>query len=213
MLYSSLIRVTNYFGDEITTTTSNNDSGGSGGGAGGEVIVLTGTNKYPVRPGTRYSIIVGAGGIRGIGARFSESNGSPGEDSSFDIITSFGGSGGACSRNMSQNQNTDKNGKGGNGGQNNNNLFGGGGGGQNSSNNYGLYNSGGPGASGYDINFDGNGYKIYGAGGDGGKPNTVTTETTLANIGKGGKGTGATINSYASGVNGGSGIVIIKYYT
>ena len=31
--------------------------------------------------------------------------------------------------------------------------------------------------------------------------------------GSGGVGTGATLNSYANGIDGGSGIVIIKYYT
>ena len=36
---------------------------------------------------------------------------------------------------------------------------------------------------------------------------------TLSNVGKGGEGTGATLNSYYSGKDGGSGIVVIKYYT
>lgn len=92
-------------------------------------------------------------------------------------------------------------------------VSGGGGGGQNSSNNYGRYNSGGPGNSGINQNFDGSGIKNYGAGGNGGVPNTVATGTTTANVGKGGDGTGATLNSFANGIAGGSGIVMLKYYT
>jgi hypothetical protein len=67
--------------------------------------------------------------------------------------------------------------------------------------------------SGAFINFDGAGGVFYGAGGDGGDPNTEASITTLSNVGKGGEGTGATLNSYYAGMNGGSGIVIIKYYT
>lgn len=197
---------------QISSTQGNNISGGSGGGSGGQVKSLTGTNKYNVIPGTTYTIIVGAGGQGGIGGLNSETNGTPGGDSSFDTITSLGGSGGAVSRNMLQNQDTGKNGKGGNGGQGYGNLVGGSGGGQNSSNNYGRFNSGGAGANGSYINFDGTA-KFYGAGGNGGVPNTVATGTTVSNIGKGGSGTGATLNSYSNGIDGGSGIVILKYYT
>lgn len=197
---------------QISSTQGNNISGGSGGGAGGQVKSLTGTNKYNVTPGTTYIIIVGAGGKGGIGDTNSETNGSPGGDSSFDTITSLGGSGGAVSRNMLQNQDTNKFGKGGNGGQGYGNLVGGSGGGQNSSNNYGRFNSGGAGSLGSATNFDGT-FKYYGAGGNGGVPNTVATGTTISNIGKGGHGTGATLNSFSNGIDGGSGIVIIKYYT
>jgi len=198
---------------QISSVYGNNDSGGSGGGAGGQVKILSGTSKYTVIPGTTYTIIVGGGGQGGVGGTNTEANGLPGQDSSFDTITSLGGSGGAYSRNMTQLQDTNKNGKGGNGGQGYGNLVGGSGGGQTFSNNYGLYNSGGPGGNGFYLNFDGNGSKFYGAGGNGGVPNTVATGTTLANVGKGGSGTGATLNSYANGIDGGSGVVIIKYYT
>ena len=212
-LNSSLVNTSNWVPPyQINSTQCNNDSGGSGGGAGGQVKFTFGTNKYTVTPGETYTIVVGAGGQGGIGGSNSEANGNPGENSSFDTITSFGGSGGSHSRNMSQNQDTNKNGKGGNGGQGYGNMIGGSGGGQNSSNNYGKYNSGGQGASGSYINFDGTGSKFYGAGGNGGVPNTVATGTTLANVGKGGMGTGATLNSYANGIDGGSGIVILKYY-
>lgn len=198
---------------QISSSIGNNISGGSGGGAGGQVKIITGTNKYTVIPGTTYQINVGGGGQGGVGGSTSETNGSAGNDSSFDTITSVGGSGGSSSRNMSLNQDTNKNGKGGNGGQGYGNLVGGGGGGQANSNNYGRYNSGGPGASGFYLNFDGNGSTFYGAGGNGGVPNTIATGTTLVNFGKGGSGTGATLNSYTNGIDGGSGIVIIKYYT
>jgi len=213
-LKSALVGTTNWVSPyQISSTQGNNISGGSGGGAGGQVKVLTGTNKYNVTPGTTYQISVGQGGVGGISSSNSETNGSPGGDSSFDTITSFGGSGGSSSRNMALNVDTNKNGKGGNGGQGSGNLVGGGGGGQNNSNNYGRFNSGGPGASGSNVNFDGTGPKFYGAGGNGGVPNTIATGTTLDNVGKGGNGTGSQLNSFTNGIDGGSGIVIIKYYT
>jgi hypothetical protein len=208
---SSFPTTSNYFGS-INISESNNDSGGGGGGAGGQVRFQTGTNITTVIPGTTYTIVVGAGGQGGQSTTNSETNGSPGGDSSFDTITSRGGSGGGFSRNMSQVLDTNKNGKGGNGGQGYGNLVGGSGGGQNNPNNYGRYNSGGPGASGFYINFDGS-YQYYGPGGNGGVPNTVASGTTLANVGKGGNGTGATLNSFADGIDGGSGIVVLRYYT
>jgi hypothetical protein len=68
------------------------------------------------------------------------------------------------------------------------------------------------GGSGAYINFYGTGALIYGGGGDGGNANTESTQVAPSNLGKGGKGTGATLNNYYSGRDGGSGIVIIKYY-
>lgn len=212
-ILNGLVTTTNWVPPyQISSTQGNNISGGSGGGAGGQVRALTGTNKYIVTPGTTYTIVVGAGGQGGQGDTNSETNGSPGGDSSFDTITSYGGSGGGVSRNMTQIQDTNKNGKGGNGGQGYGNLVGGSGGGQNSSNNYGRYNSAGAGSLGTPTNFYG-AYQYYGPGGNGGVPNTVATGTTLANVGKGGNGTGATLNSYADGIDGGSGLVVIRYYT
>ena len=215
LVYSlnGLVTTTNWVPPyQISSTQGNNISGGSGGGAGGQVRALTGTNKYTVIPGTTYTIVVGAGGKGGQGGTNTETNGSPGGDSSFDTITSYGGSGGGVSRNMSQIQDTNKNGKGGNGGQGYGNLVGGSGGGQTNSNNYGRYNSGGAGSLGTPTNFYGS-YQYYGPGGNGGVPNTVATGTTLANVGKGGNGTGATLNSFSDGIDGGSGIVVIRYYT
>uniref|UniRef100_A0A6C0IH63 Fibronectin type-III domain-containing protein n=1 Tax=viral metagenome TaxID=1070528 RepID=A0A6C0IH63_9ZZZZ len=197
---------------QINSTQTNNISGGSGGGSGGQLKALTGTNIYTVTPGTQYTIVVGAGGQGGQSGTNSETNGSPGGDSSFDTITSYGGSGGAFSRNMVQLQDTNKFGKGGNGGQGYGNLVGGSGGGQNSSNNYGQFNSSGTGSLGSPTNFYGS-YQYYGPGGNGGVPNTVASGTTLANVGKGGNGTGATLNSFANGIDGGSGLVVIRYYT
>lgn len=212
-LKSALVSTTNWVPPyQISSTQGNNISGGSGGGAGGQVRALTGTNKYTVIPGTTYTIVVGSGGQGGVGGTNTETNGTPGGDSSFDTITSLGGSGGAVSRNMAQLQDTNKFGKGGNGGQGYGNLVGGSGGGQNSSNNYGRFNSGGAGSLGSPTNFYGS-FQYYGAGGNGGVPNTVATGTTLANVGKGGNGTGATLNSFSNGIDGGSGIVVIKYYT
>ena len=215
LVYSlnGLVTTTNWVPPyQISSTQGNNISGGSGGGAGGQVRALTGTNKYIVTPGTTYTIIVGSGGQGGQSSTNSETNGTPGGDSSFDTITSYGGSGGGVSRNMDQLQDTNKFGKGGNGGQGYGNLVGGSGGGQTNSNNYGRYNSGGAGSLGTPTNFYGS-YQYYGPGGNGGVPNTVATGTTLANVGKGGNGTGATLNSFSDGIDGGSGIVVIKYFT
>jgi hypothetical protein len=212
-LNSSLVTTTNWVPPfQINSTQSNNISGGSGGGAGGQLKALTGTNIYTVTPGTQYTIVVGAGGQGGQGGTNTETNGSPGDDSSFDTITSYGGSGGAFSRNMVQLQDTNKFGKGGNGGQGGGNLVGGSGGGQTSANNYGRFNSSGQGSLGSFTNFYGS-FQYYGPGGNGGVPNTVASGTTAANIGKGGNGTGATLNSFANGIDGGSGLVVIRYYT
>jgi Fibronectin type III domain len=213
-LTSALVSTTNWIPPyQVNSTYCNNSSGGGGGGSGGKYSIQGGTNKYNVVPGTTYTIIVGAGGAGGIGGSNTETNGSPGGDSSFDTVIMQGGSGGSYSRNASQNVDAGKYGKGGNGGQAYGNLVGGSGGGQTSSNNYGLYNSGGAGFSGAGSDFDGNGTKYYGRGGNGGVPNNVTIGTTTANVGKGGNGTGALLNSFANGLAGGSGIVMLKYYT
>ncbi len=214
LLNGSLPLTSNYLSAEsINSTICNNSSGGSGGGAGGQFKMLTSTSKHDVIPGQSYTVVVGGGGAGGVGGTNTEALGTAGGDSSFDTVISVGGSGGGASRTTAQNTDTNKNGKGGNGGVGNGYLVGGSGGGQNFSNNYGLYNSGGPGYSGFYVNFDGNGSKFYSSGGNGGVPNTVATGTTAENVGKGGSGTGATLNSYADGIAGGSGIVIIRYFT
>jgi hypothetical protein len=106
-------------------------------------------------------------------------------------------------------------GNGGVGGNAYGNLFGGGGGIRpidQASNNYGLHNSGASGFIGRVVNIDGNNTR-YGGGGNGGIPNITSSSITGTNIGKGGDGTGASLNSASNGRAGGSGIVIIKYYT
>ena len=213
-LRGGLATTTNYFSPYIINSSRcNNVSGGSGGGSGGQVKFITGTNKYDVIPGKTYTIIVGNGGAGGIGGTNIENKGSSGGDSSFDTIISLGGSGGSVSRSSQNNQDANKNGKGGQGGQSIGTLVGGSGGNSALNSNYGLFNSGSNGASGSSINFDGTGAAFYGRSGNGGKPNTAATGTIIENIGKGGDGTGATVNSFANGISGGSGVVILKYYT
>jgi hypothetical protein len=201
-----------------TTTYSNNVSGGSGGGGGGHIrsSSVFPNSKYTVVPGTTYSVYVGAGGAGGAASTNSEISGNSGEASSFDTLIAPGGAGGLKSRSA-----TNGNGAGGNAGSDIMGGRGGAGGGRNGGNvsNSEVYqwNStvlrGTYGGYGVTLNFDGNGNVAYGYGGDGGDPNTVATLVTPANVGKGGKGTGATLNSFAPGIDGGSGIVIIKYYT
>jgi hypothetical protein len=211
-LTSALVTTTNYFSPYIISSVyCNNVSGGAGGGSGGQVKTISGTTKYTVTPGQTYVVVVGAGGAGGLGGTNSETVGSAGESSSFDTVTALGGSGGGHSRFSSYS--TNGFGNGGFGGQTTGYLVGGNGGGQTTNNNYGRYNSGGPGANGTPVNFDGAGFVYYGPGGTGGVPNTVASDTTVVNRGKGGMGTGATLNSYANGIDGGSGIVILKYYT
>lgn len=86
---------------------------------------------------------------------------------------------------------------------------------------FALYNSGGAAAQGRYLNFADTGTKAsdetvtkeYGRGGIGGVPNTPASNTTVVNRGVGGTGTGATLNSFANGIAGGSGIVVLKWYT
>jgi len=194
-----------------TTEQCNNSSGGSGGGAGGQIIRGTST----VVPTTVYPIVVGAGGAGGTATTTVENAGTPGDNSSFNGIIALGGSGGGNSR--SQTNSTNGYNKGGYG-----NRYGGIYGGQGGSGGttyftapdaFALYNSGGAGGQGQYLNFDGAGTKIYAAGGTGGVPNTPATVVSVANLGVGGKGTGAVLNEAANGMAGGSGIVILKWYT
>jgi hypothetical protein len=200
-----------------TPTYSNNISAGSGGGGGGYIKTssIYPMTKYSVVHGTTYNVYVGAGGSGGTSSSTMEISGNMGESSYFDTIVAPGGDGGYPSRIGNGN------GTGGNKGSDIMGGRGGAGGARNAGNviNSELYQwnttvlRGTYGGSGASLNFDGNGSISYGSGGDGGDANVVSTNTTPSNIGKGGKGTGATLNSYASGMDGGSGIVIIKYYT
>lgn len=201
-----------------TSTYSNNISAGSGGGGGGHVrtSALNPQTRFTVVPGTTYSVYVGAGGAGGTAATNSEISGNVGEASYFDSLTAAGGAGGYPSR-SGFNQN-------GGGGFYGDSIMGGKGGAGGGRNGGGVFNAelyqwfttvlrGTTGGNGAFINFDGAGGVSYGAGGDGGDANTPASVTTLSNVGKGGEGTGATLNSYSSGMAGGSGIVVIKYYT
>ena len=198
------------YGSYFISTQNNLPSGGSGGGAAGEIKVSYGASFYSVTPRTQYTVIVGDGGEGGVGGPDSETAGTKGGDSTFDTIVCEGGSGGQPSRVLTNN--TDGYKDGGKGGQNGSTLIregqggqGAGGPGEQSNVNVGGYGGAGAGVG---QNFSG----AYSFGGSGGKPNTVATGVTTPNIGRGGSGTGATINSYASGIKGGTGVVIIKYY-
>ena len=218
-LSSALQTVTNVaYTTGITTTYSNNISAGSGGGGGGQIKTSAAYpfSKHTVTPGTTYNIYVGGGGAGGTAGTNTESNGTDGEQSYFDTIVSTGGAGGKNSR-TGFNQN-------GGGGFAYGNIIGGKGGASGGRNGAGVGNSqsyqtntnvliGTSGATGTSVNIDGTGNVVYGSGGDGGDANTVATSITPSNVGKGGEGTGSTLNSYAAGRDGGSGIVVIKYYT
>lgn len=200
-----------------TSTYSNNISAGSGGGGGGYVRTSSAFPfaKHTVVPGTTYDVYVGSGGAGGTGAASTETSGTIGEASYFDTLIASGGAGGSGSRSgFSQN---------GGGGFADGNIMGGRGGAGGGRNGGAVNNSevyqwnttvlrGTNGGFGSNINFNGSGMVSYGGGGDGGNANTESTQVAPSNVGKGGKGTGATLNSYYSGRNGGSGIVIIKYY-
>jgi len=200
------------------STYSNNISAGSGGGGGGHLktSAINPQTKYQVVPGSIYNLYVGAGGAGGTANTNVENKGSDGEASYFDTIVATGGAGGNASR-VGFNQN-------GGGGLYSSNIMGGKGGASGGRNVYAGINAevyqwnttilrGTYGGQGAYINFDRTGNKIYGAGGDGGASNTPASGTTIANVGKGGSGTGATLNSFANGIDGGSGLVEIKYYT
>jgi len=211
-LSSPLPTVTNfgYPAFSLVPSYMDNVSGGGGGGAAGAVNgSLTATSFYSVVPRTPYTVIVGDGGAGGVGGPNSEAAGTKGGDSTFDVVTTEGGSGGQPSRVLTSN--TDGYNNGGRGQTTTTNLIGGyGGAGAGGGGGQGLSSTPGSGGAGSLVgpNFSGG----YCYGGPSGTPNIVATGVTTPNIGKGGSGTGATVNSYASGIKGGTGVVIIKYY-
>jgi hypothetical protein len=98
---SGLPSVTNYGRPSYTIPSvyNNRVSGGSGGGAGAQVkAIFTITSFYNVIPGNSYTVIVGDGGEGGTADTNIENAGAKGGDSTFDTITSEGGSGGQPSR-------------------------------------------------------------------------------------------------------------------
>lgn len=199
------------YGSYFVTSQNNLPSGGSGGGACGQIKATFGaTQFYNVTPLATYTVIVGDGGDGGTAATDVENAGAKGGDSTFDTITSEGGSGGQPSRILTNN--VDGYFNGGKGGQDGSITLregqgGQGAGGAGQQQNVAVGGYGGA-ASGVGVNFAG----AYASGGSGGIPNNVASGTTTANRGIGGKGTGATLNGYASGIKGGTGVVIIKYY-
>lgn len=210
---NGLPSVTNYGRPSYTVPSvyNNKVSGGGGGGAGAQVkAIFVNTSFYNVIPGNSYTVIVGDGGAGGTADTNIENAGAKGGDSTFDTITSEGGSGGQPSRTLTNN--TDGYNNGGKGQTTKNYLLGG----------YGGQGVGGAGGGGDSINggyggaqsfagFMGQGVAFSG-GGAGGAPDTVASGTTTPNIGKGGAGTGATLNSFASGIKGGTGLVKLHYF-
>lgn len=200
--------------------------GGGGGGAGGVIY----SNSFPVKKGEN-SVVVGAGGI----ANYS------GENSSFNLLTAFGGG----PANTSQTASTRNGGSGGGGGHmspsglpsmatqtsNNGGIgYGNAGGATTYATPYPCGSGGGAGAAGtiggsggIGMQFNISGTNTYYAGGGGQTDNNGTTTSGGAggggsgvNNGNGGNGTtntggGGGGSRGGAGGTGGSGIVIIRY--
>jgi hypothetical protein len=182
------------------------DNAGGGGGGGG--MVLTGT--LSVTPGTSYTVTVGDGGAGGANARANNA-GSPGQNSVFATITSFGGGNGFGSRTggvagvaQIADTNAPSGGAGSGGGQGGK---GGGGASGNGSNNSGTV--GGAGGVGSTLDLTGSSvtYGVGGAGANAGTQNPGVDGTS--NTGNGGRAGGATSSNSTGGGKGGSGIVVI----
>jgi surface protein len=193
------------------------DGGAAGGGGGG--MVLTGTKI--VIPGTTYTIIVGDGGAGGVGLpspSTRETDGSPGNNSSFVDIIGLGGSGGLRSRaggngaGGASASNPSTASIGGNGGSFSNGGGGGGGSNGNGANGTtGVPRTGGSGGTGTSSSLSGVSL-TYGIGGIGGDAQAADNAAAGAvNTGNGAKAPGTPFASQRSGAKGGSGIVIIKF--
>lgn len=196
------------------------DTGSSGGGGAG--LVLTGT--ISVTPNSVYNITVGNGGAGGTADRTvpTETNGANGENSVFDTITATGGIGGYRSRSAPDgvgvggtiaNALSLLSGGGGNGGGSAGSLASaGGGGGNGSAGGSTTNNTPGTGGSGISSSISGSAV-TYGAGGIGGRDNQNANGVAgPPNTGNGGGGAGSVSFDNSTGGNGGSGIVILKYY-
>jgi hypothetical protein len=184
------------------------NAGGGGGGAG---MVLSGSTI--VTPGNTYTVTVGAGGVGGANERANNA-GLPGNNSVFDSITALGGGNGLGSRTggvagVAQVSNTTS----ATGGSGSGGGFGGKGGGGstgNGSNNSGS--TGGAGGSGTSSSITGS-VVIYGVGGSGANAGTQNPGVNgTSNTGNGGRAGGAGTANSTGGGNGGSGVVVIKYY-
>lgn len=197
------------------------DTGSAGGGGAG--LVLSGT--ISVTPNSTYNIYVGSGGAGGIGNRDGSPNetpGSSGENSFFNTIIATGGSGGYASRSAPggggvggaiADSGTLTGGGGGNGGGSGGTInSAGGGGGNGSVGGTSVNNTPGVGGNGITSSISGNAV-TYGVGADGGRDNTnVNGANGTVNSGNGGVGASSVSVDNSTGGNGGSGIVIIKYY-
>jgi hypothetical protein len=197
------------------------DTGGGGGGGGGMVLIGT----YSVVPGTTYNVIVGDGGAGGITNRGipTETNGDPGDQSSFDTFIALGGAGGYASRLPSGgnnsaggpgaiNPNTASEGGRGGGSAGDGNGAGGGGGGSSGNGANGVANVGGNGGAGTASSISGSA-TTYGTGGRGANGNSTNAPVAgTANTGNGARGGGGSSGAQQNGAKGGSGIVIIQYY-
>jgi hypothetical protein len=193
------------------------DNGGAGGGGGGQV--LSGTIAIDaIEP---YQITIGNGGAGGTADRTVipyEYNGSDGVSSQFGSVTALGGVGGYPSRSAPDGARaggsaqtpiaapTGGNGGGGGG-------AGGGGGGAGAAGTDGVTTVGGAGGIGITSTLSGSSV-IYGIGGLGGSASGTNNNGTAsaANIGQGGAGGGSASSNNIDGRDGGSGIVVIRYY-
>lgn len=222
-------------------TINATSTGGGGGGAGGVVY----KNNYSLTPFTSYSVVVGAGGTGGPGPAntpgIPNEYGTPGDNSSFGIITAQGGGGGGTQ------SRTGKNGGSGGGGGNGTGQSSGtygqgniGGGGFPSGGSAGGGGARNVGQDGQSLILSGNGgdgvyimtgtTMVFVAGGGGGGLGDRSPAPTVGTGGRGGGGNGGapsgtqgsvgTINTgggaggsggFSAGVNGGSGIVIVRY--
>jgi hypothetical protein len=196
----------------------------SAGGGGGGGLVLDGSMS--VVPGQTYIVIVGAGGAGAVRPTYvsspvtGQNNGSPGEKSSFYTIDASGGGFGYKSRTAAPGASAATGGliasgiippTGGNGGTGGSQLGGGGGGGNTSNGSTATTATGASGGTGASSSITGTS-SSYGAGGNGGTRGTGAGSAGANNTGNGGQGGGSESGNNIGGANGGSGIVIIKYY-
>ncbi len=203
-----------YNGREFTTANGNNVSGGSGGGAGGQIQYIQSLNVLTVTGNTTYPVLVGDGGAGGTAGPLTDTAGSPGVSSLFASVVARGGSGGSAAHNF--NSTMDGFNTGGSGGVSTPITMIGGTGGQGAVSYGGApsVSTGSAGGTGLSLNFDGLGSQSYGFGGNGGPPNTVLSTISPLNSGQGGSGTGVNLTTTnAAGLKGGSGLVVVKYFT
>jgi hypothetical protein len=184
--------------------------GGSGGGGAGGLLA----NVTSVQPGTAYTITIGSGGT---GA--SEARGTNGANSSAFSLTAIGGGAGGAylgtqagasggsggGGNTTGGSGTSGQGFAGGAGYNANNN-GGGGGGFGSIGVSATVSSGGAGGNGVSSSISGSA-STYAVGGNGSTSNGSGGGAGTSNTGNGGAGAGSGI----TGLNGGSGVVILSY--